>query len=340
MTGVVFPDFVDPLKIFLDKFGYVVLHGGLATELELAHGADLKDPLWSAKILIENSEMIQKVHESYIRAGADIITTATYQASFGAFEQKGINEIEAKRLFISSVKLARQAIQDAWSTMSEGLNTSGVSYSASLRRYRPIVAGSLGPYGSYEGSEFKGNYGKTVEELMDFHRPRMLAILEAEPDLIICETVPCANEEAEALARIFKEDLNICNAPAIVSFSCQDGSRTCCGESLAEGVKKFEGIVNVVAVGINCTSPMYISDLIKQARSVTTKPIIVYPNSGETWDTQHFDWKGCKCANFDCKVEEWYSLGARIFGGCCRTNPEDIRTIRAALESKVTSDRR
>jgi homocysteine S-methyltransferase len=75
----------NPLQVFLSGQGFVMLDGGLATEME-KNGADLDDELWSAKMLIEAPEMIRRVHADFLRAGADVIATATYQASFDGFE--------------------------------------------------------------------------------------------------------------------------------------------------------------------------------------------------------------------------------------------------------------
>src|SRR5262245_26537808 len=75
------PRSADPIAGFLDREGVLILDGGLATELE-KRGADLDDPLWSARLLIEDPDLIRQVHHDYYAAGADVAVTASYQASF------------------------------------------------------------------------------------------------------------------------------------------------------------------------------------------------------------------------------------------------------------------
>jgi len=318
-------NFVDPLQPFLTFQGFVTLDGGLATELE-RNGANLKDSLWSAKVLLENPKLIQNVHEEYLRAGADIITTASYQASFEGFAAKGINEKEGKELFELSVRLAKQAVNNVWSTMKDEVDPSGNSISHTYKRMKPLIAGSLGPYGSYEGSEFVGKYNKSVQELMEFHRPRIRAVLAGEPDLLLLETIPCGNEEARAFEQLLSEEFT--NVPTIMSFSCADGEKTNCGELFRDAVTVVSKIPNVVAIGINCTSPLNIASLLDSAKQETTKPFVVYPNRGEIYNTTLQEWQG-SAVDFD--VESWYDRGAKIVGGCCRTRPEDIKSIRDRL---------
>jgi homocysteine S-methyltransferase len=76
---------------FLKNCGVVILDGAMATELE-KRGADLNHALWSAKLLIENPSMIKEVHLDYLKAGADVITTASYQASFPGLAKQGYDK--------------------------------------------------------------------------------------------------------------------------------------------------------------------------------------------------------------------------------------------------------
>jgi homocysteine S-methyltransferase len=98
----------DPIAEFLAQGAPLVLDGALATELE-RRGADLRDPLWSAKLLIEQPGLIRAVHLDYFEAGADVATTATYQASFEGFAGRGIGEAAAAQLMRDAVRLAAEA---------------------------------------------------------------------------------------------------------------------------------------------------------------------------------------------------------------------------------------
>lgn len=292
----------------------LVIDGALATELE-RRGYDLKDDLWSAKILLEQPEAIQQLHYDYFKAGADCAITASYQATLAGFMKRGLNEREAYALLQRSVHLAIAARDEFWADESNRID-----------RSKPFIAASVGPYGAYlaDGSEYRGNYGLTETELMDFHRPRMRALIEAGADMLACETIPCL-VEAQALAKLLKEFPNVA---AWFSFSARDEKHISEGQVFAECVKMLEGHPQIVAIGINCTSPRYVPALIHSAKQVTDKPLLTYPNSGETYDATRNDWDGNPVyESFGEEAREWYKAGARLIGGCCRSTPEDIRVI-------------
>jgi homocysteine S-methyltransferase len=291
----------------------VILDGGLATELE-RRGADLRDPLWSAKLLVDAPELIRQVHLDYYLAGADVATTASYQASFEGFARRGLDAAAATECMRQSVALACEARDVFW---ADPVARTGRAY--------PLVAASVGPYGAmlHDGSEYRGDYGLDVDALIAFHRPRLAVLANIGADLIACETIPCC-VEAVALARLLTEFPDI---SAWMSFSCRDGMHDSQGEPLADCIDAVEGCAQVVAIGVNCTAPQYIAPLIEIAASRTSKPIVVYPNSGERYDAAEMCWHGDSNAIAD-HADEWFRLGARLIGGCCRTTPSDIRALR------------
>jgi len=304
----------NPIASILDYQSVLVIDGALATELE-RRGYDLKHELWSAKILLEQPEAIQQLHYDYFKAGADCVITASYQATVAGFMKRGLNENEAIALIQKSVKLAIAARDEFW---KEETNRTG--------RSKPFVAASVGPYGAFlaDGSEYRGNYGLTEQELMDFHRPRMKALIEAGADILACETIPSLIE-AQAIAKLLKE---FPNATAWISFSARDEKHVSEGQVFADCVKVLEEYSQIIAIGINCTSPRFIPALIREAKQTTNKPVLVYPNSGERYDATKHDWDGQRIyESFGEEAKEWYDAGARLIGGCCRTTPEDIQVI-------------
>jgi homocysteine S-methyltransferase len=309
-----YPFSMDPIASILDRYSALIIDGALATELE-RRGYDLKDDLWSAKILLEQPQAIKQVHLDYFKAGADCAITASYQATIEGFQKRGLSEREAIALIQKSVQLAREARDEFW---GDSANRTG--------RAKPFVAASVGPYGAFlaDGSEYRGNYGLSEKELMEFHRPRMRALIEAGADLLACETIPCLLE-AQAIAKLLPEFPNV---TAWVSFTGRDEKHISEGQVFADCVKQLENQPQIAAVGINCTSPEYIPSLIRDAKRVTEKPILVYPNLGETYDAEKNDWNGDPVIDsFGEQAREWYKAGARMIGGCCRTTPEDIRVI-------------
>jgi homocysteine S-methyltransferase len=195
-----------------------------------------------------------------------------------------------------------------------------------------LIAASIGCYGAYlhDGSEYRGDYGVSVSQLIDWHRPRVEILADAGADLLACETVPCLIE-AEALVKLLSEFPHVI---AWLSFSCRDERRLCHGESFVEAVQLANDTGNVIAVGVNCTAPRYIDGLLDAGARIATKPLVVYPNSGETWDAVGHCWQGTTAEpDWSAGVRRWHRAGARLIGGCCRTTPETIRQIAAALRT-------
>ena len=305
---------MNPLTRMLEDYPLLVLDGAFATELE-RRGCDLNDPLWSAKVLLERPEIIGQVHTDYFAAGADCAITASYQASVEGFRRRGLTEAQALELIGRSVTIAREARDRFWEDPGHHKG-----------RPRPLVAGSVGPYGAFlaDGSEYRGDYALTEDQLVAFHRPRMRALVDAGADLLACETIPCLREAA-ALVRLLKE---FPDTRAWISFSARDGEHLCSGENLGDGARWLEDQPQVLALGVNCTAPQHVAALIGAARAHSGKPVLVYPNSGEAYDAVSKTWSGgASTGGYGTWAQLWQRAGARLIGGCCRTTPEDIRTV-------------
>jgi homocysteine S-methyltransferase len=285
----------------------LIIDGGLATQLE-AQGCDIGNALWSASLLLDQPEEIVAASRAFIEAGAECIATASYQASREGFAQRGISAEKADELMRLSVELAVKARGDS----------------------EALVAASIGPYGAvlHDGSEYRGDYGISAEALHEFHADRLRLFDESEADVLACETIPSILE-AEVLAEL----LASCETPAWVSFSCPDAEHISDGTLVEDAAVIFKDHSTVLAVGLNCTPPQYVTQLINRFRDVLTgKPIIVYPNSGETWDAEKGEWSGTASpVDFANAARKWVGAGARIVGGCCRTGPDHIGSIREAL---------
>ena len=304
------------LVSFVERDGAVMISdGGLATELE-AQGHDLSDALWSARLLADAPDAIVAAHLAFFRAGAVIASTASYQASFEGFAARGIGRPGTARLLRRSIDLARaaRAELDAWA--GDG-----------RRRW---VAASIGPYGAAlaDGSEYRGRYGLSVAELEAWHRPRLEAIAEAGPDVLALETIPDV-DEAEALLAVVGEF----GLPAWLTYSIA-GDRTRAGQPLADAFAIAAGVPQIVAVGVNCCSPGDVSAAILTAREAAGKPVIVYPNSGESWDSPRRTWTGRSRFAAE-QARRWVADGAQIIGGCCRVRPADIADLARVVAGAV-----
>ncbi|MEU2490311.1 homocysteine S-methyltransferase [Streptomyces sp. NPDC007883] len=286
----------------------LVLDGGLSNQLE-AQGCDLSDDLWSARLLADDPEQIEAAHTAYARAGAQVLITASYQATYEGFAGRGTGRGETAALLARSVTLARAAAKpparEVW------------------------VAASVGPYGALlaDGSEYRGRYGLTVRELEAFHRPRVATLAEAAPDVFALETVP-DTDEAAALLRATADT----GIPVWLSYTIE-GARTRAGQDLAAAFALAAGHDHVIAVGVNCCEPADADRAVGIAARETGLPVVVYPNSGERWDARARAWTG-DVAFAPGRLPHWAAAGARLAGGCCRVGPDRIAAL-AALAARL-----
>ena len=304
----------NPLTSILTDHSFVLLDGAMATELE-ARGCDLADSLWSAKVLMENPQLIYDVHLDYFRAGAQVAITASYQATPDGFAARGLNEAQARSLIAKSVELAKQA-RDSY--YAENPTAKGL-----------LIAGSVGPYGAYlaDGSEYRGDYQRSAQVFQDFHRPRVEALLEAGVDLLACETLP-SFDEIRALAQLL-EAYPV--AQAWFSFTLRDAQHLSDGTPLRDVLALLADYPQILAVGINCIALENTVEALEYLHGLTPLPLVVYPNSGEHYDAVSKTWHhhGEACATLEGYLPQWLAAGAKLIGGCCRTTPKDIAALKA-----------
>jgi len=286
--------------------GPIVLDGGLGTLLE-SHGHDLSDPLWSARLLVDDPDAIRAAHAEYFAAGAQVAITASYQVGFSSLARRGFSAADTEGMLRASVRLAASALS---AVVSDG-----------VPRW---IAASIGPYGATlgDGSEYRGASGLTRDELRRWHEPRFAVLADAGTDLLAIETIPSL-DEAAALVDLARGS----GRPAWLSFTIEDG-RLRSGQPMADGFALANTADEVVAVGINCSHPDEVPGAIAAARSVTDRPVVVYPNSGERWDADARVWRGIRGLPGD----DW-AAGASLVGGCCRVGPADIARVRAGMRA-------
>ena len=311
-------------KDLLEKQDIIILDGALGTELE-RQGYDVSGRLWSAKYLLENPQIIQGLHEDYVRAGSDIITTSSYQASIPAFVEEGLSLDKAHELFKETVLLAQAAVKNVWGRLS---------LDEQNQRFYPLIAGSVGPYAAYlaDGSEYTGSYHLSEEEFKDFHRPRIQALLDAGCDLLALETIP-NGAEAAAILRLLAEEFP--KTEAYLSFVAQSDNTISDGTKIELLGRLAQESPQVLAVGFNCTAPHLIAPLLENICQVCDKPLLTYPNSGEIYNgltkTWHDDLEQNLCLLDYSQL--WKKQGVQLIGGCCRTRPEDIRRLAGELRT-------
>ena len=278
---------------------FTKVDGGLSTALE-NNGNKLTTSLWTGELIRTAPNEITKAHLDFINAGSQVIITSSYQLSYLGCGKRGWSESETDDALRASTQLAKDAV-----------NKSGKDVK---------VAASVGPYGAAlaDGSEYKGNYGVSKSALKDFHARRLELLIATSPDLLALETMPDTGE-----VEVLLELLSYCPIPFWVSYSCKAGNQTNAGQSFADAVALAN---NAIAVGINCTPPELITELLLSAKS--DKPFVVYPNSGRSWDAVKKEWIGSPGAGFDQDlINQWKAAGAQYIGGCCGIGADEIATI-------------
>jgi len=277
----------------------IKLDGGLSTALE-NNGNKLTTSLWTGELIRTNPAQITKAHLDFINAGAQIIITSSYQLSYTGCGARGWSEDETNQALIASTLLAKNAVIESGKSVK--------------------VAASVGPYGASlaDGSEYKGNYGVSKQVLKDFHAKRLEILISTSPDYLALETMPDTFE-----VEVLLDLLTDCPIPFWVSYSCKEGNQTNAGQDFQSAVELAQ---SAMAVGINCTKPELITDLLRSAKS--NKPYVVYPNSGRVWDAVKKEWTGSAAVGFnDQLIQEWMESGAEIIGGCCGIGAVEIAAL-------------
>ncbi|XP_066593479.1 homocysteine S-methyltransferase-like [Prorops nasuta] len=307
-----------------------VLDGGFSTQLSKYVGEKIDgDPLWTARFLVTDPGSVFATHLDFLRAGADIIQTNTYQATLNGFAKYlNFSDEESIGLLHKAVEFSKKAVE-IYKKETKNLI---------VANSEPLISGSCGPYGAslHDGSEYTGTYNNLVSAnfIKEWHKPRIKALLDSGVDMLSLETIPC-RIEAFAIVELLRE---FPNAKAWLSLSCRND-----GKSIAEG-SSFHKIAvecykraapgQILAVGMNCIAPQFVTPLIKGINQKNKEfiPLVVYPNSGEVYTVAEGWQKKEEYYPIEQFIPEWLNQGVRIVGGCCRTNATDVEKIRAAVE--------
>ena len=281
----------------LSDKAFTVIDGGMSTALEQL-GHHPQGVLWTAQLVIDQPGEVVRAHELYVAAGAQVAITSSYQASVGGFVAAGLSVHDARRALASTTGLAR---------------LSGAQ----------IVAASIGPFGAVlgDGSEYRGTYDASWNDVRAFHRERIAILADSGPDLFAVETIP-GRVEAEIIAEEIEAR---CALPFWITFSCVDDTHTCAGDLFVDAVDTLGSVRNLVAVGVNCTAPLHVAGLLTSV--APSVPLIVYPNHGGTWDAVARTWHHPHNDRFDELAAEWTRCGARLIGGCCGVGPDGIAAL-------------
>ncbi|MGV2875897.1 homocysteine S-methyltransferase [Macrococcus capreoli] len=290
------------------KQDITLLDGGFGTTVE-AYGYDVKHELWSTHLIKEHPEAILKVHQAFVNNGAEIILTNTYQGAVQSFLNTGYTEREAEGYLQAAVELAHQSVSS-----------------------NVLVAASLGPYGAMlgNGSEYTGAYQVRQSDYIEYHMQRLNILIEAGIRVFAFETIPNI-EEVKAVKALLEDYPDI---EAWLSVTLKDSAHLSDGTPIEEVIEVVNGIDNVHAFGVNCTSVKVIDGAVERLLALSEKAIILYPNGGRKYDAVEKVWIDQDDISLIEATVKWKQLGVKIIGGCCQVGPEEIGALSAVLKGK------
>lgn len=281
----------------------LITDGGLATSLEAA-GHDTSGPLWSGRVLVEDPRAVLDTHAAFVRAGADVVTSASYQTTVDGLVRWGVGPSRAWRVIAGTVALARGAGEAAGRDV--------------------LVAASSGTWSALQGpgAEYRPMPDRvTVDLLTSFHLERARILADAGPDVLLFETLPGVREVRAAVAVA-----DLLDHPAWITVTTPDGDHTTDGEPLTEVGRIVRDGDRVEAVGVNCSPSGAVLPALAHLAVTSARPLVARPNAGATWRDGAWRDPGDRAARGDLPVA-WREAGASIIGGCCGTTPADVAAM-------------
>jgi len=297
------------LTALLEKKGLLIVDGAMGTMLQRA-GLSLGEcpELWN----IEHAACVQKIHEDYLNAGADMIVTNTFGGSPKKLKMFGLED------------------------RTEEINRAGAELAARARsacksRESALVCGSVGPTG-----ELLAPLGTaTPESMLEQFAVQIRALVEGGVDAIIIETMICP-QEALLAAKAARSVLK--SLPVVVNLTYEPtphGPRTMMGTSPESFIRMLaDQDVSVDGVGTNCgTGADDMVSVIDALRTCTRIPIVAYPNAGMPRIQDGEAVYDESPAEFAQKASRLVEAGATIVGGCCGTTPAHINQLSRRLSN-------
>jgi len=296
----------------------LIIDGGTGSQLQ-AEGVPMDHVAWSARANLEHPDVLQHVHEEYIRAGAEVIIANSYAASRAALEPAGLGDqvAEANRSAVRAALRAREAAA-----------TGPVAVAGSMSSFSPIDmdAGSLGRPHSGPAAE-----DPRFPSLADFREQAGL-LAESGVDLIALEMINARSYGRAALQAAAETGLPVWLG--ISPFRREDG--TLIGLPEQGDGESFEDLLSALtdpapaAVTVMHAKPEVTLDAIEIIRRHFAGPIGVYAETGD-WQPPNWVFDGLTPAEYLQQAITWADRGAQLVGGCCGVGPEHIRLLADGL---------
>ena len=297
------------LRDRLTRGEIILLDGALGTELE-RRGVSTALPLWSAQAVLDAPEHVRAIHEEYARAGADILTAATFRTTPRAVA--AARAAGGAGAGLDALMLTRAAI----SLCAEARAKEGAGREI-------LIAGSIAPLEDCYAPERAPDAAAAERE----HAEQARRLADAGADLLLVETMGTIRESVAAAKGAAQTGL-----PLLVSFICGDGAVLLGGEPLADAARAVEA-AGVDAILVNCTGVDAMAACLDTLSRSTSLPIGCFPNAGSP-DLASGVWRFDSTMTPERFAHEgltWVQAGAQIVGGCCGTGPAHIRALRDLL---------
>jgi homocysteine S-methyltransferase len=283
----------------------LLLDAAMGTELQ-RRDANTSLPLWSARALLEDPELVWTIHGDEVAGGAEIVTANTFRTHARSLARAGL-EARAGELSALAVRLAHQA--------------------ASVRGREIFVAGSLSPLEDC----YRPDRTPDQESVEREHTAQARFLAEAGVDLILAETHNSIREAAAAARAVKATGL-----PVVVSLVSDGEGRLLSGETLEDAVAALTPL-EPDAIGVNCVPAARLAgDLARLAAVAGGRALAAYGNLGLPADEKGWAFQDDMPPEaYAAEAARWLDLGARIVGGCCGTTPEHTRAVRRLLDSSA-----
>ena len=280
-----------------------LLDGAMGTELMRA-GLDLPLPIWSGDVNLTHPDYVRKIHEAYLTAGADILTTNTFRTTPRAYRNNGYEEHEARQRSHESLE---RAVELARQTAGSDI----------------IVAGSIAPLEDcYEPDLFPG-----IEFAQREFRELAVWLQDAAIDVILFETMGTWPEIKTALS--VTDDLQI---PRWLSLILKNGNTLLDGTDLTNVLTDIKDY-GIEMVLLNCSLCSITADAVNVLLRNWKGPWGVYPNVGAAMPTKEgVIEKKLTIKEFANEINKYLTSGAKVIGACCGSSPDYISAARKAID--------
>jgi S-methylmethionine-dependent homocysteine/selenocysteine methylase len=302
----------------LEAGGVVIIDGGTGSQLQ-AEGVPMDEVAWSARANLDHPEAVQRVHEAYIRAGADVIIANTYAASRAALEPAGLG---------GQVAEVNRAAMRAACAARDGSGSRQALVAGSLSSFCPIVmdAAALGAPMDRPAAD-----DPRFPDLADFREQAQL-LADAGADLIALEMIDARGYGSAAVQAATETGLPVWLG--ISPIRMPDGTLGTLpelgdGDTFADLLSALAA-PSLAAVTVMHANPELTLDAIEIIRGHYAGPIGIYAETG-AWTPPNWVFSGLTPEEYVAQAVTWADHGAQLIGGCCGVGPEHIALLAARL---------